>query len=206
MASLVSKQAKNLFESPKFITKDSADWSYWKVTTDNGGIGLRFKGANSDWKIVLSEALARICEGKSMERLEKIEWREIDAFIRDRNSEAGWDLSEAEVKEGIGYLQNIKIGVTLSYSEVSLPIVWTAGQFKKLSLSERIKTLKSLFQGPFVQNLYRGLDKPNLLDVEDLTVYLQVPYESDTHREKLDELHSWLAYTLKEPDINLIPE
>lgn len=206
MAILLSNQAKTLYASPRFVIKDDSEWTYWKDSAAGEGVRLRFRGQNADWKIVLSEAMARICEGKSMERLEQLEFREIDAFIRDRNSEVGWDLSEVEFKEASAYLQNIKIGITLSYNEVSIPTVWAAGEFQKLALTDRIKTLKSLLQGPFVQNLYRGMEKPGLLDVEDLTVYLQVPYETDQEREKLDELHSWLSFTLKEPDLNLIPE
>lgn len=206
MAQLISNQAKNLLNQPKFVIKDSSAWSYWKAAGEGEGLRLRFKGENSDWKIILSEAVARLCEGKAPERLEQLDFREIDAFLRDRNSEPGWELSESEVKEAEGYLQNIKVGITLSYTEVNLPTVWVHGQFKKLSLPDKIKTVKSLFNGPFVQNLYRGITPPALLDVEDLTVFLQVPYETDEHRSRLDDLHSWLVFTLKEPDLNLIPE
>lgn len=206
MGILISKQAKTLFESPKYVLKEASNWTYWKAEDQGAGLHLRFKGENLDWKIVLSEAMARLCEGKAMDRLEQLDFREIDAFIRDRNSEPGWELSEAEQKEAHLYIQNIKVGVTLSYSEVTLPSLWMPGQFKKLSLPEKIKTLKSMFSNPFVQNLYRGLGPINLLDVEELTVYLQLPYETDDQRERLDELHSWLSFTLKEPDLNLIPE
>jgi hypothetical protein len=206
VAKLISKQANALFDSPRFVRKDDSDWSYWKEKEEGEGLRLRFKGQIQDWKIVLSEAMARLCEGKEMERLEQLDFREIDAFIRDRNSEAGWELSEEELKEANIYIQNIKIGLTLSFTEVTIPLTWFPGQFRKLSLPERIKTLKSLFQNPFVQNLYRGMSQPNLLDVEDLTVYLNVPYETEDQRGRLDDLHSWLAVILKEPDLNLIPE
>lgn len=206
MGTLISKQAKGLFESPRFVVKDSSNWTYWKAQGEGDGLRLRFKGENVDWKIVLSEAMARLCEGKEMSRLDELDLREIDAFIRDRNSEAGWILSKDELKEANIYIQNIKIGLTLSFTEVKIPLTWHPGQFRQLSLPERIKTLKSLFQNPFVQNLYRGMGQPNLLDVEDLTVYLHVPYETEDQRGRLDDLHSWLAVTLKEPDLNLIPE
>ena len=206
MAVLISNQAKSLLNQPRFVTKDDSAWSYWKAGDEGPGLHIRFKGHNSEWKIVLSEALSRICEGRSAERLEQLDFREIDAFIRDRNSESGWDLSEAELKEAAVYIQNIKVGIVLSYSTVDLPTVWSAGQFAKLALTEKIKTLKTMFQGPFVQNLYRGMSTPNLLDVEDLTVFIQVPYNTDDERGRLDDLHSWLSFTLKEPDLNLIPE
>jgi len=203
---LISKQAKNLFESPKFVIKDETHWTYWKAAESGAGLHLRFKGHNSDWKIVLSEAMSRLCEGKEMERLEQLDFREIDSYVRDRNSEAGWDLSEAEIKEANTYINNIKIGINLSYTEVKIPLEWTSGQFKKLPLPEKIKTLKSMFQNPFVQNLYRGIGLPTLLDVEELTVYIQVSYSTDDERGRLDDLQSWLSFILKEPDLNLIPE
>ena len=54
--------------------------------------------------------------------------------------------------------------------------------------------------------LYRGLKLPELVDVEELTIYIDCPYSSEEERNIFEKLHMLGAKIFREEELNFIPE
>jgi hypothetical protein len=78
--------------------------------------------------------------------------------------------------------------------------------FKNLKLVEKIKEIKAFLNSFEVQKIYQDGAPPELVDVDDLTVYIQAPYHSENDRALFEELHILGISTFQEENLNFIPE
>ena len=71
---------------------------------------------------------------------------------------------------------------------------------------DKIRELKAFLSSFEVRELYQGSVAPELIDVEDLTVYIQAPYQSEQDRARFEELHILGVSMFQEENLNFIPE
>src|SRR5690606_8486092 len=80
------------------------------------------------------------------------------------------------------------------------------GPFSKLKLVDKIGEIRAFLNSPEILTLYQNRTKPELVDVEDLTVYIQAPYGSERDRELFEELHILGIEAFQEESLNFIPD
>src|SRR5690606_122228 len=80
------------------------------------------------------------------------------------------------------------------------------GPFRTLKLVDKIRELKAFLNSPEILTLYENLPRPELVDVEDLTVYIHAPYNSQRERSLFEELHNRGVEVFQEENLNFIPE
>jgi hypothetical protein len=75
-----------------------------------------------------------------------------------------------------------------------------------LKLVDKVRELKAFLSSVEVHDLYKDCLRPELVDVEDLTVFIQAPYSSELERSLFEELHLLGVATFQEENLNFIPE
>jgi hypothetical protein len=80
------------------------------------------------------------------------------------------------------------------------------GPFHRLSLVDKVRELKAFLNSPEIVSLYEGRERPELVDVEDLTVYVLASYADESDRILFDRLHELGVETFQEESLNFIPE
>ena len=167
---------------------------------------LSFFGEASDELKVVFEALASISLKKNLSFLEVVTLRECEAFLRDRNS-----------MEAISGLEKVhenafkNIVSWIRYSGVKGPAKTyhfpsEKGPFHLLKLVDKVRELKAFLESSEVLELYSNRPVPELLDVEDLTVFIHTSYDSEEDRARFEDLHILAVSVFQEESLNLIPE
>lgn len=167
---------------------------------------LSFFGEASDELKVILEALSRIMTKKNLSFLEVITLRECEAFLRDINSQEsieGLDKNhEKSFKSLVDWIRHLNSkGPAKNYQFPS-----EKGPFQRLKLVDKVRELKAFLDSVEVRELYAGKPAPELLDVEDLTVFLSISYQTEEDRALFEELHILAVSVFEEESLNLIPE
>ncbi len=212
-----SQRAIGLLSNPVAITSPdlsqmrkypSDDLNLWvKLERENQNVKkLSFAGTLADHEKVLLEAVAGLMKGRSLTILENLSLRECEAFLRDRNSEMALENiptgDEARFKKLFSWLRILPAHTPAQEYQFSSE----KGPFSKLKLLDKIRELKAFLSSFEVRELYQGSVAPELIDVEDLTVYIQAPYQSEHDRARFEELHILGVSMFQEENLNFIPE
>lgn len=167
---------------------------------------LSFAGNLQDHEKVILEAVASLVEGKDLSQLENLSLRECEAFLRDRNSEMALENLAPETE---GKFKKLFSWMRLTPQErpvMDYQYSVHKGPFRNLKLIDKIRELKAFLNSPEIKELYQGSLLPELVDVEDLTVFVQAPYRSERDRALFEELHLLGVSTFQEESLNFIPE
>jgi hypothetical protein len=167
---------------------------------------MSFQGQVEPWLAVCLEAWAEMVEGKSHARMDQISLKETEAYLRDRNSELSIEglgsNEEALFKSIIGWAKSYMPQKDAS----SYRFEASRGPFRNLKLAEKINEMKKFLSSEEVFSLYRPHRNPELVDVEDLTIYIDCPYSSEGERALFEKLHMMGIEVFGDEDLNFIPE
>ena len=217
MAIIKSLRAQRLLQEPRFF-KNALEtgmkkfpgphlvlWA--KVELEDHLVKkLSLFGNLQDHQKVLLESMASLVFGGPISRLDELSVRECEAFLRDKNSEVSIkemsDSDEDVLKSAFKWLR--LTSQTHSSKEYCFPS--EKGPFFKLKLVDKIKELKAFLNSPEVLTLYQNLPFPELIDVEELTVYIHAPYGLESEKELFSKLHTLGVETFHEENLNFIPE
>lgn len=217
MIEIKSERAKALLNNPRAIDEanlsqmrkyPSAEWNLWvKLEREGQNVkNLSFAGTLSEADKVLLEALAALMKGRAVNLLDNLSLRECEAFLRDRNSELALEnveaSDEAKFKKLFTWLRIYPTTAAAQEYEFSSQ----KGPFHALKLVDKVKELKAFLNSFEIQELYKGALQPELIDVDDMTVYIQAPYHSERDRALFEELHVLGVATFQEENLNFIPE
>lgn len=217
MFKVISERAKNLLVSPRFIKNEiltgmkkfpSDSLNVWaSLELEHGNVkNLSFFGELTQAQKIILESMAALLIGKNISRLGEMSVRECEAFLRDRNSQIAFegltDQDESEVKKFFNWLRLASPDKVIREYHFSL----SKGPFRLLPLVDKVRELKAFFQSPEVVELYKNLTTPELVDIEELTVFVQAPYQTEADRNIFEELHLLGAQTFQEESLNFIPE
>lgn len=217
MSVVKSERAKKLLQNPRFFKSvqspsmkrfPGAEFLLWVGLEWEGDIvkNLSFSGEIKDHHKVLLESMASLLINKPITKLDELTVRECEAFLRDRNSEASIDqMTESDeilLKKVFQWIRTYPRNVTpKSYHFPS-----EKGPFRNLKLVEKIREIKAFLNSPEILTLYRDMVPPELVDVEDLTVYIHAPYGSQREKSLFEELHILGVEMFQEENLNFIPE
>lgn len=217
MAIVKSLRAQRLLERPQFI-KDALEVGMTKYPgghldlwarvelEDHLVKSLSLHGDFEDYQKVLFESMASLLVGGPIARLDELSVRECEAYLRDRNSEVSieemTETHEEVLKSAFKWLRIIS--QPIHSKDYTFPS--EKGPFHQLKLVEKIKELKAFLRSPEILTIYQNLPLPELVDVEELTVYIHAPYASLSEKEQFSKLHALGVLTFKEENLNFIPE
>lgn len=167
---------------------------------------LSFYGNIPDYEKVLFESWAFLLIGKPITKLKEISLRECEAFLRDRNSEPAiegmTENDEVELKKVIQWISAFSPSLPAKEYTFSSE----KGPFRSLKLTDKIREIKAFLNSPEILTLYQNLPRPELVDVEELTVYIHAPYDSQREKGLFEELHILGVEAFQEENLNFIPE
>ncbi len=167
---------------------------------------MSYYGTLLDYQKVILIALEKLLKNKPLEVLESFSIRELEAFLRDRNSVAALENLPPEL-EGQFRLFLTWLRLWPVPSDHSTQYEFTQGKsFEQLGLVEKVSELKSFFHSENVMRIYQGRPKPEFIDISSLDIFLNVPYETEDDKALLHDLHELLVMTFREEKLNLIPE
>ena len=216
MIEVNSERAKLILAHPKHIStvRSTAMRKYpghpdlWvELEWENQSVkNLSFFGTLQDYEKVLLESMASLLKGKKIETLNSLSARECEAYLRDKNS----------VLAIVGMTESIEKDLKSLFTWIShwprqvIGRVYTfpseKGPFHKLSLVDKIKEIKSFLLSPEILTLYEKFPRPELVDVEGLTVYIDAPYATQEEKALFEELHILGVEAFQEENLNFIPE
>lgn len=217
MPKIKSLRANAILNGPRYLSPEldplmkkypSESWSLWlKLEWESNIVkNLSYYGDLKDWQKIFIESMATLLIGKPITKLDELSLRECEAFLRDRNSELAVEgmtenekLEIKKVFKWIRFLPQEKKAEIYHFSS-------DKGIFRNLKLVEKIRELKAFLNSPEILTLYRNQIKPELVDVEDLTVYIHAPYTSDEDRDLFEKLHQLGVEAFQEECLNFIPE
>ncbi len=167
---------------------------------------LSFFGDLQDEEIVLLESMASLLTGKAPSILTGLSLRECEAFLRDRNSEMAiegmTEKMEKDFKSFFTWLSHYPLpvaGINFNFSPEK-------GSFQSLSLVEKVRQIKAFLQSPEILTLYGRHPRPELIDVDGLTIYVEAPYSTSDEKAMFEELHLLGVAAFQEENLNFIPE
>lgn len=217
MVEIKSERAKMLLKQPRAIEKTQssqmkrypgADLNLWvHLEREHQNVKkLSFFGSFEDYEAVLLESVSALLTGRPVSLLENLTLRECEAYLRDRNSEFALDqLSENDEARFKKLFQWMR-GFPEKKEACEYQFDSKKGPFRELRLVDKIRELKAFFNSYEIQKLYEGLACPELVDVEELTIYIHVPYLSERDRALFEELHVLGVAMFQEESLNFIPE
>lgn len=156
--------------------------------------------------LLLLESTASLLSGKKLSSLQNFSLRECEAFLRDRNSEVAFEGMESGAED---YFRDLLLWLRNwpFVSEIQDYVFpRERGSFRSLRLLDKVRELKAFLSSREVSELYEGLRPPELVDVEDLTAYVDVPYQSEEEKNLLHKLHARGVEIFREEELNFIPE
>ena len=143
---------------------------------------------------------------RPISKLDAFTLRELEAYLRDKNSEASIEeMTENDdiyLKKVFGWLKTLgqkPLSKDYHFSSENRP-------FCELKLADKIKEIRGFLNSPEILTLYRNVGIPELIDVEEMTVYLNVPYSSKEEKELFHELHQLGVEAFRDENLNFIPE
>ena len=217
MVVIKSQRAKTLLQSPRSINEANlskmrkypkTDWNLWVEMEREGQIvkNLSFAGTLEDHEKVILEAVAALMKNKPSTQFESLSLRECEAFLRDRNSELALENVSVEDEEKFKKLFSWLRLFPTSTQAQEYRFSSQKGPFRMLKLVDKVKEMKAFLNSFEIQELYQAVAAPELIDVDDLTVYIQVPYHSDQDKALFEELHIQGVATFQEENLNFILE
>lgn len=216
MGIVKSERAKRILEKSRFIKADrTGDMKkypgkifLWAEVELEGEIvkNLSFFGELEEFQKALLESMATLMINRPISKIGSISVRECEAFLRDRNSDfAIVEMTENDEKE----LQRVLPWLATFTHQSSVgdySFSSEKGTFQSLRLAEKIRELKAFLNSTEILTLYQDVPRPELIDVEDLTVYISAPYESQREKELFGKLHEKGVEVFREESLNFIPE
>ncbi len=216
MGKVKSQRAEHILEKPQFIKSDRStemrkypgSIPLWAVVEFDGDIvkKLSFFGELEDFQKVLLESMATLMIGRPISKIGSLSIRECEAFLRDRNSELAitemTEIEENNLQKVLSWLSSFPR--QSAGQEYVFPS--EKGSFKSLKLAERVRELKAFLNSSEILTLYENVPRPELVDVEDLTVYISAPYESQREKVLFEKLHERGVFVFREESLNFIPE
>lgn len=167
---------------------------------------LSYFGQINDFQKLILESMASLLITKPISLMDTLSIRECEAFLRDKNSEVAFEgMTEVDEIELKKVFQWIKAWPKLTPSK-EYTFSSERGPFHQLKLIDKIKEIKAFLNSPEILTLYYNLSRPELVDVEGLTVYIQAPYASETERSIFEELHILGVEAFQEENLNFIPD
>ncbi len=216
MLEVKSQRAKEILNLlPHFVDEKSSsmrkypgEFEFW-VALDWENISVKnlsFYGNLPDHLKILCESMASLVVGKKSDHFGKISLRECEAYLRDRNSQTAIDgMTETDEK--------IFKSILSWLTHWPKPMVGTSyhfpsekGPFKRLSLIDKIKEIKAFLASSEILTLYKNQTRPELVDVDDLTIFVLAPYDTSEDKALFEELHLQAIATFQEEHLNFIPE
>lgn len=201
----VSFQAEKHPEMKKYPGTEKELWVRLEKEGENVK-NLSFFGNLEDEIVVMLESMASLLINKPIYKLDELSIRECEAFLRDRNSESALDgmteTQEMSLKKIFAWIR------TLTPKALAKEYHFHSekGPFNRLKMVDKIKEIKAFLNSPEILTLYANLPAPELVDVEDLTIYIQAPYTSEREKELFEELHNLGVDAFQEESLNFIPE
>jgi len=217
MIEILSQRAETLLKDPQFRLQQKKDsmrsfkgvllHCWVDLEVENGTVKkMSYYGDVPSVFIVLLESLGMIIKGKTLTHFESVSLRECEAFLRDRNSQPALSKISHELETDYNqFCRWLRLWPTTAFQE-EFHFDSRVTIFKQLSLVEKIKFIKAFFRSNEVLDLYKGFSSPELIDVVDLDIFVDVPYETEEERELLHHLQDLAVETFQEPEFNLIPE
>lgn len=216
MAEIISERAKRFLASPRFYKTEKTTGmrkypghpDLWiEIEWDQKTVkNLSFTGQMADEEKVLIESMANLLVGKKIDLLSTLSARECEAFLRDKNSvlaiQGMTEKSEKDFRSLLMWIHHWPQKVEAQNYTFSSE----KGPFSRLSLVDKVREVKAFLISPEILSLYEKYPRPELIDVEGLTVYIDAPYESQEEKSLFEELHLLGVAAFQEENLNFIPE
>ena len=217
MVKVNSTRAGKILESPRFLKPELSpsmrkfpndEISLWvNVEGDFQSVkNLSFYGDLVPFQVLILESMASLLVGKKIAILETLSVRECEAYLRDRNSEpalVGWGQKEENLFQTV--FQWVRAWPFKNFSQ-NYVYPRGKGPFRHLHLIDKVRELKAFLSSAEVSTLYLETRLPELVDVEELTVYVDAPYSLDQDRHLFEKLHAMGVDVFGEDELNFIPE
>ncbi len=209
-------RARAAVEKPRFFAAppagahgvcqfDDARLVWW--TGNDACEGWGYAGPWGPQERVLWEAAGALAVGKNWERVQGLSTREMEAYLRERNSVPAFP--EGVGPEGEAAWARIQAALEawrLSGASAVSYVFPSDKRFRELPLAEKIHELKAFFQSEKLLPFLRRGGRIELLDVEGTTVFLALSTADVPPAAFLDWLQMSAAETFREPALNLVPE
>lgn len=217
MVKVNSSRAQKILEAPRYQTSEvsprmrkfpGSGMALWvEIEGSPQSVKkLSYSGPLEKIQVLILESLASLLEGKKINLLEKLTVRECEAFLRDRNSEAAFEGWTSEDEKNFQAVFNWLRAWPFKDPSQSYSYAKEKGPFRLLKLADKVRELKAFLASREIAALYATTRAPELVDVEDLTVYVQVPYSTETERALFEDLHERGVEIFSEDELNFIPE
>ncbi len=217
MVKVNSTRAGKILETPRFFQPEVTpgmrkfpgdEISLWvEMDGDFQSVkNLSFSGVLEPAQILLLESMGSLLVGKKTALLETLTVRECEAFLRDRNSEPALEgLGSNEDKLFQTIFQWLRAWPFKNFSH-NYVYPREKGPFRHLRLADKVRELKAFLTSAEISTLYQSTRLPELVDVEELTVYVAAPYSNESDRTLFEKLHEKGVAVFNEDELNFIPE
>ncbi len=217
MILIKSQRANTLLQNPRFESPEvlpgmrrfpGDEVVLWVGIQWEGKIvkNLSFHGELEPYQKIILESMASLVLGKPLNLLEALTLRECEAFQRDKNSQVAIEGLTAEDEK----LFKKIFSWVRAWPQVEAPKEYRFqsqnGGFRRLSLAEKIRELRAFLNSPEILKLYQNHRRPELVDLEDLTAFVEAPYGTEEERSLFEELHALGVETFGEENLNFIPD
>lgn len=217
MVKVNSSRAKKILEIPRYMKAEvtptmrkypgSGILLWIEVEGDPLSVkNLSYSGTLEAFHVLILESMASLLIGKKLSLLENLSVRECEAFLRDRNSEAafeGWGQDDEKLFHSI--FQWIRVWPFRNSSQ-NYVYPREKGSFRQLRLADKVREIKAFLSSSEITALYGESRRPELIDVEELTVFVEAPYASESEKSLFKELHERGVEAFGEDELNFIPE
>lgn len=167
---------------------------------------LSYYGELADHEKVLIESMAGLVVNKTLSIFQTLTFKECEAFLRDRNSELAIAGLDGEVEAQFKKLFSWVGSWPVFEPPKEYRFAAQAGGFRKLKVADKIIEIRAFLNSPQIVQLFEGSQRPQLVDIDDLTVYLEAPYQTAQERGLFEELHTLGVRTFGEESLNFIPD
>lgn len=217
MVKVNSSRAKKILETPRFLKNEITpsmrrfpgdQLTLWMDVEGNALSvkNLSFSGSLDNGQILVLESMGSLLVGKNISLLDSLTIRECEAYLRDRNSEAAFEgMTSEEESLLMAVFRWIRSWPFKNPSE-TYAYAREKGPFRLLRLADKVRELKAFLASADVTSLYQNRRHPELIDVEELTVYVEAPYATEDDRALFQELHERGVEIFHEDELNFIPE
>jgi hypothetical protein len=217
MVKVNSSRAKKILEAPRFLKKSvsssmrkfpGSEINLW-VAVEGEPLSVKnlsFSGALDSVHILILESMASLLIDKKISLLETLTVRECEAFLRDRNSEPAFEGWDGEIEKTFHSVFLWIRAWPFKNSSQSYSYPREKGPFRQLKLADKVRELKAFLGSAEIASLYGTLRTPELIDVVELTAYVDAPYSGETERSLFQELHERGVEIFRDEELNFIPE
>ncbi len=160
-----SKRAREFIAEPKHLVTNSLGWSYQlgpinKSLYDDKILTLSYSSySGPEIETLMRETLSRMCVGKSVGFLIKLNFRELENYLRDENHLSVFEADDTfSIEKSYKYIKNSLLALILwdKCKEGELQFLG-GGHWKNLGLAEKNRNLKYLIDSI---NMHFSLAKP----------------------------------------------